>query len=121
LAPTRYNAHHAPVYAHLPPAARRPPTPPHFPYTTLFRSLRAQRQPAGVPLVHDSEDEQDESRPEQERYESAGGGQPRGLIALLLDRKSTRLNSSNSQISYAAFGLKKKIPLMTGNGTAEAL
>src|SRR2546430_3839480 len=33
---------------------------------------------------------------------------PRGVLASVLDRKSTRLNSSHSQISYAVFCLKKK-------------
>src|SRR2546430_12418489 len=68
---------------------RRPPRSTLFPYTTLFRSLRRERRPrdagrAGGP---------------------AGAGEP-GPGAE--DRKSTRLNSSHSQISYAVFCLKKK-------------
>src|SRR5438270_7509609 len=62
---------------------RRPPSSTLFPYTTLFRSPHADvhdRQVAGPP--------------------SARCG--------LGDRKSTRLNSSHSQISYAVFCLKKK-------------
>src|SRR2546430_4248672 len=63
---------------------RRPPRSTLFPYTTLFRS----RCPyAGSPA--------------QCRCSSAS----RGFAA---DRKSTRLNSSHSQISYAVFCLKKK-------------
>src|SRR5688572_30881311 len=69
---------------------RRPPRSTLFPYTTLFRSggTRAQtrRQPPCRRLGKPSDP----------------------LMAALLDRKSTRLNSSHSQISYAVFCLKKK-------------
>src|SRR5688572_32526589 len=73
---------------------RRPPRSTLFPYTTLFRSEvgRADpglRAPAAAGL-HDP-------RP--------GDGRPGGPSP---DRKSTRLNSSHSQISYAVFCLKKK-------------
>src|SRR2546427_2840323 len=71
---------------------RRPPRSTLFPYTTLFRSLAAAwfsawwSRPAAaihsVPIVGGDFDER--------------------------DRKSTRLNSSHSQISYAVFCLKKK-------------
>src|SRR2546430_3146716 len=79
---------------------RRPPRSTLFPYTTLFRS-REQR---------------DHAHPHRDGAEgpSAGGaaraGHRRELLLLLtdLDRKSTRLNSSHSQISYAVFCLKKK-------------
>src|SRR2546430_13108595 len=82
---------------------RRPPRSTLFPYTTLFRSRREARRLArrheggghrsrvvGDPLVralwrHDGRDRRVRS-----------------------DRKSTRLNSSHSQISYAVFCLKKK-------------
>src|SRR5688572_32076005 len=67
---------------------RRPPRSTLFPYTTLFRS-----DPAG--LLHRGD------RPR--RGDPAGAG-PAGR----LDRKSIRLNSSHSQISYAVFCLKKK-------------
>src|SRR2546430_8643287 len=91
---------------------RRPPRSTLFPYTTLFRSLsvecaRCSREPDadrkrqdlverridaggfGLPLVFADRDQaQAELRPS--------------------DRKSTRLNSSHSQISYAVFCLKKK-------------
>src|SRR2546430_12608266 len=72
---------------------RRPPRSTLFPYTTLFRSHPLEP----VALVLD---------------ESDGAGQGRGLTPgeplENLDRKSTRLNSSHSQISYAVFCLKKK-------------
>src|SRR2546430_12311695 len=79
---------------------RRPPRSTLFPYTTLFRSERE-----AVPLTS------------QGVTGPGGGPDPWGvkraenLIASLtgvLDRKSTRLNSSHSQISYAVFCLKKK-------------
>src|SRR2546430_4179353 len=76
---------------------RRPPRSTLFPYTTLFRSpVRAVRRGAGggqrLP-VH-----------------LAAGAQRQGFHAHERggDRKSTRLNSSHSQISYAVFCLKKK-------------
>src|SRR2546430_11931442 len=76
---------------------RRPPRSTLFPYTTLFRSHR--RADAGEPqqraaLVHAGAQQAD--GPEQDRHRVAA------------DRKSTRLNSSHSQISYAVFCLKKK-------------
>src|SRR5260221_1942459 len=63
---------------------RRPPRSTLFPYTTLFRSLCSGR----VLLPHGS-----------------GAG---NLGAVGRDRKSTRLNSSHTVISYAVFCLKKK-------------
>src|SRR2546430_13505532 len=80
---------------------RRPPRSTLFPYTTLFRSLadrrglerhRARARHAGV----------------RDALRQAGHD---GVLRRLLprgDRKSTRLNSSHSQISYAVFCLKKK-------------
>src|SRR2546430_7343911 len=68
---------------------RRPPRSTLFPYTTLFRSP----QRAGL-LGRRAEER---VRDDESRSERRGG-----------DRKSTRLNSSHSQISYAVFCLKKK-------------
>src|SRR2546430_8729509 len=81
---------------------RRPPRSTLFPYTTLFRSagafggfvlermarsyVGATRIPGAMPVL----------------------GAALVLIAAAIDRKSTRLNSSHSQISYAVFCLKKK-------------
>src|SRR5688572_32643516 len=82
----------------------RPPTSTLFPYTTLFRSAREDAAKAlrvftqrrahpvvagggGIAFVEDQVDDFEHRR----------------------DRKSTRLNSSHSQISYAVFCLKKKI------------
>src|SRR5688572_32354006 len=66
---------------------RRPPRSTLFPYTTLFRSAHAVAEPqADLDL-------------------GVGHGDGDGALG---DRKSTRLNSSHSQISYAVFCLKKK-------------
>src|SRR5205085_12232611 len=76
---------------------RRPPRSTLFPYTTLFRSER------GVPAATI---EGLKARGHQVAVREApwGGGQ----AIKIEDRKSTRLNSSHSQISYAVFCLKKK-------------
>src|SRR2546427_6147400 len=91
---------------------RRPPRSTLFPYTTLFRSL--------VPIPLGQARERHRGYNQSERLARALGrrwGRP--VVPLLvrtretktqtaLDRKSTRLNSSHSQISYAVFCLKKK-------------
>src|SRR5438270_5547252 len=90
--------------------SRRPPTPTLFPYTTLFRSLRA--RPVEPGRVHDRRQRGGElgRRPlPQERVH----GQPCAVGAARVDRKSTRLNSSHSQISYAVFCLKKKSQILS--------
>src|SRR2546430_9789324 len=74
---------------------RRPPRSTLFPYTTLFRSRRRSRSP-GVRDVR--------TWPRSHRARRAPSSR---------DRKSTRLNSSHSQISYAVFCLKKNIILQT--------
>src|SRR2546427_5408743 len=82
---------------------RRPPRSTLFPYTTLFRSRR-ERYPqitdeacmAAMQLV----------LPDG-RVLSGADAAPE-IIRRIPDRKSTRLNSSHSQISYAVFCLKKK-------------
>src|SRR2546430_5997662 len=74
---------------------RRPPRSTLFPYTTLFRSHH------GVEAGGDAERVPD-------RFALREGIEV-GLQFLGLDRKSTRLNSSHSQISYAVFCLKKKM------------
>src|SRR5688572_31477832 len=71
---------------------RRPPRSTLFPYTTLFRSARR-------------------GKTREQRIQSIARvrllGEP-GRRVVYRDRKSTRLNSSHSQISYAVFCLKKK-------------
>src|SRR3712207_7838966 len=86
---------------------RRPPRSTLFPYTTLFRSARAGR-PDQPRLCRD-----DGRRAVGERVEGVDQqrGRPRralDLVGLAVDRKSTRLNSSHANISYAVFCLKKK-------------
>src|SRR2546427_5091929 len=81
---------------------RRPPRSTLFPYTTLFRSqpLRAQAHLRHRLLAGNVDDAP--ARIGERR------GTPRTCPASARDRKSTRLNSSHSQISYAVFCLKKK-------------
>src|SRR2546422_5267668 len=82
---------------------RRPPRSTLFPYTTLFRSVGDERLPG-------------DQRPVLLGKDQLGDRQEDGvelglqdvLVDLLLDRKSTRLNSSHGYISYAVFCLKKK-------------
>src|SRR2546428_3748588 len=82
---------------------RRPPRSTLFPYTTLFRSVLVAHAWGLLPLA-------------------AGYAQRINLLAAVtsalaagLDRKSTRLNSSHDQISYAVFCLKKKKKKSTYN------
>src|SRR2546430_13289698 len=94
---------------------RRPPRSPLFPYTTLFRSLRSVRRfgvrRTGTLVVVDVEAGTLEDQPR------STGDLTLGHLAT--DRKSTRLNSSHSQISYAVFCLKKKnILRLEGERTA---
>src|SRR3712207_7683065 len=85
---------------------RRPPRSTLFPYTTLFRSLG----PATLSVLEDL------VRHGRSRYqEQLEAETPEGLLEMLhvpglgvaKDRKSTRLNSSHANISYAVFCLKK--------------
>src|SRR5438445_4016284 len=78
---------------------RRPPRSTLFPYTTLFRSSSKHRE-LSIPRLWFLELE---ACLENLRYEMASGTLDFGL-----DRKSTRLNSSHANISYAVFCLKKK-------------
>src|SRR2546427_6535464 len=80
---------------------RRPPRSTLFPYTTLFRSHLRRGQPRGG----ERPGRRREKAGETTEGDKGFSGSPRGQIG---DRKSTRLNSSHSQISYAVFCLKKK-------------
>src|SRR3712207_7707771 len=95
---------------------RRPPRSTLFPYTTLFRSERIglvhrrvgfRAHEATVKQVEDAAAAGliDLHVPFQIRAVHGGGSIER---VTLLDRKSTRLNSSHANISYAVFCLKKK-------------
>src|SRR2546428_6402165 len=80
---------------------RRPPRSTLFPYTTLFRSRERRpvlvaRLVVALAIVTGG------------LLLAPAGGPP---VTIARDRKSTRLNSSHDQISYAVFCLKKKKPL----------
>src|SRR2546430_10949271 len=83
---------------------RRPPRSTLFPYTTLFRSKRrfAFLQTACAAIRSGVAVEEVD---EMYRTDTARRA---GITLPAIDRKSTRLNSSHSQISYAVFCLKKK-------------
>src|SRR2546430_14212434 len=76
---------------------RRPPRSTLFPYTTLFRSALGARR------KQSSDGHARRPGPDAAHTRGRRDGPRRGE-----DRKSTRLNSSHSQISYAVFCLKKK-------------
>src|SRR3712207_8527660 len=89
---------------------RRPPRSTLFPYTTLFRS----QDERGEHGAHDQrgghDDAADRGDPVLDRL-----ARPQAVHVLLADaadRKSTRLNSSHANISYAVFCLKKKTTLL---------
>src|SRR2546430_4085786 len=92
---------------------RRPPRSTLFPYTTLFRSARERTGAEG--LLRDPPRRADAKRalPLDARRRPGRDRGDRGAPQGGTDRKSTRLNSSHSQISYAVFCLKKK----NNNGT----
>src|SRR2546430_11290905 len=82
---------------------RRPPRSTLFPYTTLFRSELGAKMTSGVDLWLNT--------PQFPLEASGTSGMKaalNGVPSLSIDRKSTRLNSSHRQISYAVFCLKKK-------------
>src|SRR2546427_8525789 len=86
---------------------RRPPRSTLFPYTTLFRSAIGREQRPGVcRRPREGESGVAERVPEPAGHE--GALPPEAVRDPAQDRKSTRLNSSHSQISYAVFCLKKK-------------
>src|SRR2546430_3559633 len=99
---------------------RRPPRSTLFPYTTLFRSIveaeaaMQERHVARIVPVGDVDVVLGQHRAD-------GGAQQRGEMPgqrrHQKDRKSTRLNSSHSQISYAVFCLKKKKKRQHRGGT----
>src|SRR3989440_9455747 len=83
---------------------RRPPRSTLFPYTTLFRSLRVK-----VFELMLFELIRQRVKIAQKTVKDASIGKLYdGWIAMLADRKSTRLNSSHDQISYAVFCLRTK-------------
>src|SRR5256886_7231472 len=93
---------------------RRPPRSTLFPYTTLFRSSCRHATSWPIKKRAPSPVVTDHSLRKPERSSLDRERRARSSVTLLatsasvLDRKSTRLNSSHSQISYAVFCLKKK-------------
>src|SRR2546428_1397643 len=85
---------------------RRPPRSTLFPYTTLFRSLPA--TPALKRLLIFKDLALDQQRRRRWTTPALALIPALGGAARCIDRKSTRLNSSHDQISYAVFCLKKK-------------
>src|SRR3712207_7064071 len=92
---------------------RRPPRSTLFPYTTLFRSDEPAHVPARVRgrvagAHHDRLDARSAHQPDRSGRKV---GLTHGDLEPGQDRKSTRLNSSHANISYAVFCLKKKTNL----------
>src|SRR3712207_8822678 len=91
---------------------RRPPRSTLFPYTTLFRSQEeTSPPPEGCDAEYRYEDRPQRVREAVEKVSLTGKiGKPMLTLhgTLDADRKSTRLNSSHANISYAVFCLKKK-------------
>src|SRR3712207_8272756 len=80
---------------------RRPPRSTLFPYTTLFRSHTARQAAEHV-------ENADHATKKEKAYEGSDILMTKELLDRTEDRKSTRLNSSHANISYAVFCLKKK-------------
>src|SRR3712207_7832358 len=94
---------------------RRPPRSTLFPYTTLFRSSDAPPNEVKSGYLPETPANSRRDAAEGGCTVASGGRRPGalfgivlGIAALVGDRKSTRLNSSHANISYAVFCLKKK-------------
>src|SRR3712207_7378134 len=93
---------------------RRPPRSTLFPYTTLFRSRRQDARedkplrsaPIQTALPRPARAREPTEAQDHRRRRAAS------KVGCARDRKSTRLNSSHANISYAVFCLKKKIQLL---------
>src|SRR2546429_6893775 len=84
---------------------RRPPRSTLFPYTTLFRSLGRNSGLMGLLVLGQRLSEEPYSGEDKHLLDSVAA---QAGITKMLDRKSTRLNSSHGYISYAGFCLEKK-------------
>src|SRR5699024_11766220 len=97
---------------------RRPPSPPLFPYTTLFRSQSTINKDTGTSGQPTHEDAMPCSSTHLHESLTANVQEAQRILQICnacrycegfcADRKSTRLNSSHVSISYAVFCLKKK-------------
>src|SRR3712207_7605177 len=93
-----FNMYHSIIFSFFFLMIRRPPRSTLFPYTTLFRSvLVIKSQEVSHHIVRQAR--------ERLAYVKA---RFLGVVLNSIDRKSTRLNSSHANISYAVFCLKKK-------------
>src|SRR2546430_9979866 len=91
---------------------RRPPRSTLFPYTTLFRSSGPNE--ASIRWMAGFQETSYVRAPQRPQDQPVFGAAPFERLLrqrVISDRKSTRLNSSHSQISYAVFCLKKKTTL----------
>src|SRR3712207_8697205 len=95
---------------------RRPPRSTLFPYTTLFRSNVMPQNAAGI--IGDQLQNMTQGAGTKTGFALllalliALYGASKGASSVMTDRKSTRLNSSHANISYAVFCLKKKKKLL---------
>src|SRR3712207_7618416 len=94
---------------------RRPPRSTLFPYTTLFRSIVVSVEVGEQRVAVLEDGKAAEVYLERPSHRSIAGNVYKGVVDNVLpgmeaslDRKSTRLNSSHANISYAVFCLKKK-------------
>src|SRR5260221_4988181 len=90
---------------------RRPPRSTLFPYTTLFRSAFAQCNKKKVLCLAHVTNTMAQTEQDFEKGEAEGTVDALRVLDAIIssrDRKSTRLNSSHTVISYAVFCLKKK-------------
>src|SRR3712207_7202186 len=99
---------------------RRPPRSTLFPYTTLFRSGCGLHSQHGAVVLQGPLDRGHDNADVVQPHDSSSSGPPPAAVACRItraglpmtvqpgDRKSTRLNSSHANISYAVFCLKKK-------------
>src|SRR5438034_8581481 len=100
---------------------RRPPSSTLFPYTTLFRSsvkllgVKSNRDGIGARVTVIAG-----GRKQVQEMRSGSSFMSHSDLRLHLDRKSTRLNSSHTVISYAVFCLKKK-SLGHGRGSSRVV
>src|SRR5438445_6708093 len=98
---------------------RRPPRSTLFPYTTLFRSVNEQIEAAKSGAARSQLRERrsfvDERFRDLRELLNGKARIPRAAVPVNpeRDRKSTRLNSSHANISYAVFCLKKKTEIKT--------
>src|SRR3712207_8049242 len=87
---------------------RRPPRSTLFPYTTLFRSLLRLARAGGRAVRHQDHPRRAGDGADLVLRRGAARPAQRAVRRGPRDRKSTRLNSSHANISYAVFCLKKK-------------